>query len=73
MTYQAALQQIERAAAENATELNLSNMSLTEVPPEIAQLVNLQKLVLMSNQISVIPNSIAYGCKLKKMVFSITW
>jgi Leucine-rich repeat (LRR) protein len=60
MTYQAALQQIERAAAENATELDLSDMGLTEVPPEITQLVNLQTLDLWSNKISVIPDSIAY-------------
>jgi internalin A len=59
MTYQAAIQKIERAAAENATELNLSGMGLTEVPPEIAQLVNLQTLVLSVNKISVIPDSIA--------------
>jgi internalin A len=35
MTYQAALQKIEQARAEQWEELDLSGMGLTEVPPEI--------------------------------------
>jgi hypothetical protein len=35
MTYQAALQKIEQAAAEQWEELDLSGMRLTEVPPQI--------------------------------------
>jgi internalin A len=48
MTYQAALQKIERAAAEQWEELDLSGMGLTEVPLKIEQLVNLQTLDLSS-------------------------
>jgi internalin A len=46
MTYQAALQKIEQARAEQWEDLDLSGMGLTDVPPEIGQLVNLQSLDL---------------------------
>jgi hypothetical protein len=38
MSYQAAVQKIEQAAAEQWEELDLSGMGLTELPPEIGQL-----------------------------------
>jgi internalin A len=38
MTYQAALQKIKQAAAEQWEELDLSGMGLTELPPKIGQL-----------------------------------
>jgi internalin A len=37
MTYQAAIQKIEQAGAEQWEELDLSGMGLTEVPPEIGR------------------------------------
>jgi internalin A len=46
MTYQAALQKIEQARAEQWEELDLSGMGLTEVPPEIGQLGQLKRLFL---------------------------
>jgi internalin A len=46
MTYQAALQKIERAAAEHWEDLDLSGMELTELPSEIGQLGQLKRLIL---------------------------
>jgi internalin A len=46
MTYQAAVQKIEQAAAEQWEELDLSGMNLTELPPEIGQLGQLKRLIL---------------------------
>jgi internalin A len=46
MTYQAALQKIEQAKAEQWEELDLSGMGLTELPPEIGQLGQLKRLIL---------------------------
>jgi internalin A len=58
MDRQAVLQLIEQKAAEQASELNLSGLELTEVPLEIGQLVNLRELDLSGNQISIIPDEI---------------
>jgi hypothetical protein len=44
--YELALQKIEEAELTGATELLLDWMHLTEVPPEIGNLVNLQTLWL---------------------------
>ncbi len=41
MTYQAALQKIEQAKAEQWEELDLAGMRLTEVKPELCKLTNL--------------------------------
>ncbi|MDQ7036671.1 MAG: hypothetical protein Q9P01_18115 [Anaerolineae bacterium] len=43
--YDIALQRIEAAQNSNATELDLWLLGLTEVPPEIGNLTNLQKTV----------------------------
>src|SRR5688572_27352583 len=53
--YEIALQRIEEAEASGATELDLSNLGLTELPPEIGNLTGLQSLALMSNQLSSLP------------------
>jgi Leucine-rich repeat (LRR) protein len=53
-----ALERIEAAAASEATELNLSDLGLTELPPEIGQLTNLQELDLWGNQLTVLPPEI---------------
>ena len=59
MARQEVLQLIEKAKAENWTELDLSYIGLTEIPPEIFQLSNLQVLNLGENQITKIPDAIA--------------
>ena len=59
MERQEVLQLIEQTQAENSTELDLSGKELTEIPPEIFQLSNLQILALFSNKITKIPNAIA--------------
>ncbi|MCK5523442.1 MAG: leucine-rich repeat domain-containing protein [Thiomargarita sp.] len=53
------LQVIEKAVKDKATTLELSNKGLTELPPEIAQLVNLQVLYLSRNQLTALPPEIA--------------
>jgi internalin A len=56
MSYQIALERIQKAAAKNPTELNLSWLRLTEIPKEIQLLKNLQVLNLSFNKISRIEN-----------------
>lgn len=46
MSYQAAVQKIEQAAAEQWEELDRSGMELTELPPGIGQLGQLNRLIL---------------------------
>ena len=61
----AVLQKIKQAEHTNATELDLSDMGLTEIPDEIPELTNLSELNLSYNRIKVIPDSIAQLTKLK--------
>ena len=59
-----ALRRIEEAARTGATELNLSNMGLTELPPEIWNLTKLTKLYLVGNRLTVLPPQIGNLTKL---------
>ena len=56
--YDIALQHIEEAASNGATELDLSNLGLTELPTAIAQLTQLQRLSLSYNQLVGLPGEI---------------
>ncbi|WP_198166512.1 COR domain-containing protein [Picosynechococcus sp. PCC 7117] len=68
--YQRALEKIRQAKQISATELNLDGMKLTELPPEIAQLTNLQNLVLRSNQLTALPEVITQLSNLRTLALS---
>ncbi|MEO1671389.1 MAG: GTP-binding protein, partial [Cyanobacteria bacterium J06631_2] len=65
--YSQALQLIEQAVREEATELDLSGLELTELPPEIAQLTNLSVLELDNNQLDSLPPEIAQLTNLSQL------
>jgi hypothetical protein len=54
--YETALQRIEEARLSGATGLELIEFGLTELPPEIGQLTNLQWLLLSENQLRDLPS-----------------
>ena len=56
MSLQVALDRIQEAKETNATELDLSSLELTEIPPEVSKLTRLTKLNLDDNQIKEIRN-----------------
>jgi leucine-rich repeat protein SHOC2 len=55
---------------EGTTVLKLNNAFLTELPPEIGQLTNLETLVLTRNRLTELPPEIGNLTKLKKLVLS---
>ena len=65
MTEEELLQVIEQAAAEGATELDLSGNELTVLPPEIGKLTQLRKLQIVGNQLSSLPAEIGQLTNLK--------
>lgn len=56
--YEIALQRIEETRVSGATELDLSRLGLTELPPEIGRLIYLRELYLSYNQLSTLPAEI---------------
>jgi internalin A len=56
--YEIALQRIEEARVSGATELVLSALGVTEIPPEIVQLNDLQALYLHENELESLPAEI---------------
>lgn len=56
--YDIALARIEEAAASEATTLDLSDLGLTVLPPEIGQLTNLQALYIGNNELTSLPPEI---------------
>ncbi|GAB5493666.1 MAG: hypothetical protein Phog2KO_38810 [Phototrophicaceae bacterium] len=56
--YDIALARILEAEASGATELDLSELGLTELPPEIGNLANLETLRLYRNELSSLPPEI---------------
>ena len=50
--YQRALQRVEQVLESGATELDLGEMGLTELPKSLSQVTHLQSLELHSNELS---------------------
>lgn len=75
MTHDELLQLIDQAAAEGWTELDLAGKGLTELPPEIGKLTQLEVLILgkwkdskqEGNQLESLPREIGELGKLKKL------
>src|SRR5687767_14645801 len=65
--YDIALQRIQEAAATGATDLDLSDSGLTELPPEIGQLTGLQELSLGYNQLTSLPLEIGQLTNLERL------
>ncbi|MCB9113213.1 MAG: leucine-rich repeat domain-containing protein [Anaerolineales bacterium] len=57
--YQLAEQKIADALRSGATELNLSNMRLSELPESLGELTHLQRLTLHHNNLTLLPESLA--------------
>ncbi|MGE0882914.1 MAG: COR domain-containing protein [Blastocatellales bacterium] len=58
MSYEIAQQRIAEARRTNSPRLNLSNLGLTELPPELFDLTNLRVLWLNDNQLRSLPPEI---------------
>ncbi len=56
--YQEALKRIEQAAREKSAALDLSDLALTALPPEIGRLGGLKELHLYRNQLTTLPPEI---------------
>lgn len=56
--YEEALRRIEQARKEGKVQLDLENLGLTAVPPEIGQLTRLGELDLSRNQLTAVPPEI---------------
>ena len=69
--YRQAEAKIEKAKKEGATELYLNSIGLTEIPSEIANLTQLQKLDLAFNHIKEIPAEITNLTQLRNLNLSI--
>lgn len=65
--YYLALREILQAKKMNSAQLRLSNLGLTEVPPEIGNLTRLQELNLTRNRLSSLPSEIGNLTCLQKL------
>jgi len=65
--YQLAEQKIAKALTSRATELNLSNMKLTELPASLGQLTQLTSLDLSNNQLTALPDSLGQLTQLMEL------
>jgi hypothetical protein len=65
--YDIALQRIEEARLDEATHLDLIGLGLTELPPEIGQLTQLQVLVLSNNKLIRLPTELGKLINLQEL------
>ena len=65
------LQTIAQAAREGWTELDLRYHGLTELPPEIGQLTQLQSLNLWDNQLTALPPEIGQLTQLQSLILRV--
>jgi len=63
--YKEAQRRIKKAKDEGATQLVLTRLGLTAVPPEVWQLTGLLHLYLQANKLDVVPSDIKQLTKLK--------
>ena len=68
--YRKAEKKIEEALRTGATELDLSDMELTELPESLGQLTQLQSLNLSSNQLTELPESMRHLGRLRQLMLS---
>src|SRR5688572_29651258 len=66
--YEIALQRIEEAEATGAIYFTLGFAGLTEIPPEIGNLINLQILDLSYNMLSSLPSEINNLSHLQELI-----
>ena len=65
--YAKALKRIEKARKARDTELDLSELGLKTLPPEIGQLSSLQSLDLQDNQLATLPDSLGQLSSLQSL------
>jgi Leucine-rich repeat (LRR) protein len=58
MTREEAVWRIDQAAEKKLTELDLSELDLKDLPPEIVKCTHLTRLNLANNQITSIPDAL---------------
>lgn len=66
-SYWEALQRIKEAADENSDNLDLSGLDLTELPRELFELAQLQRLNLAYNRLTAIPDAFSGFTKLQEL------
>ena len=67
MNQHEAMERIEKAVREVATELDLDDLGLTELPPQIGQLTSLKNLNLSKNLLTVLPPEITQLTSLEQL------
>jgi internalin A len=68
--YDTAVARIAQAEREGKTELDLSGLGLTELPPEIGRLTGLRVLELWRNRLMVVPDSLRELTQLRYLYLS---